>query len=674
MMEHTKYPEHLVFGLDIGTRSIVGSVGFMDRNQFKIIAHYVKEHDTRAMMDGQIHDIQKVGETIDHVKKELEMQLERPLKEVCIAAAGRVLKTVTVHIDYEFPEETVVNGEHIYSLDLLGVEKAYEIIREQETETKFYCVGYTVIKYYLNQFVIQNLEGHKARRISADVLATFLPDEVVDGLYAAVGYADLQVANLTLEPIAAIQVAIPEQYRLLNIALVDVGAGTSDISITKDGSIIAYGMIPSAGDELTEILMKHYLVDFATAEKLKLSSTKKKPVSYKDIMNLSHKADPSDIKNAVKDTVDKVTYEIAQKIQELNGNKSVSAVFIVGGGGKVAGFTEKLAEYLNLSPDRVALRGEEVLNHVEFLQKGIKKDPLLVTPIGICLNFYNQKNNFIFVHVNDERIKLYDNDRLTVMDAAMQIGYPNDCLFPRRGKELNFMVNGKQRMVRGDAGEPAIIRINGEEAHLNSHISKNDRIQIIDSTFGQPAVIRIEQLPEYKSTISFVVNDQRIICPKFAEVNGQLESGYYEITEMDSIVILDYYSVEQLMKFLDLDMEDKSIYVNNTLALPQDKVYENFSVRWVEDKTENSLYDSLESEPVPEKKAADTESVSVTVNGTIVTMNRKENYILVDIFDYYPFDLTVAKGTDLTVRLNGSDAKFTDMLQNGDVIDLFWVN
>lgn len=65
-------------------------------------------------------------------------------------------------------------------------------------------------------------------------------------LYTAVGESRIICANLTLEPIAAINVAIPERFRLLNIALVDVGAGTSDISITKDGSIIAYGMIPSA--------------------------------------------------------------------------------------------------------------------------------------------------------------------------------------------------------------------------------------------------------------------------------------------------------------------------------------------------------------------------------------------------------------------------------------------
>ena len=227
----TKYPEPLVFGLDIGTRSIVGTVGYREGKQFNIVAQCVKFHETTAMQDGQIHDINKVGEEIIYVKEELEKQLSgRKLKEVCIAAAGRVLKTSVGKGYYEFPENTVVNQEYIHSLEMIGVEQAHEqMMEENETDVKFFCVGYTVIKYYLNGFEIGNLDGHKAHNIAADVLATFLPEEVVDGLYAAVGMADLEIANMTLEPIAAIHVAIPENFRLLNIALVDVGAGTSDI-------------------------------------------------------------------------------------------------------------------------------------------------------------------------------------------------------------------------------------------------------------------------------------------------------------------------------------------------------------------------------------------------------------------------------------------------------------
>ena len=53
-----------VFGLDIGTRSIVGTVGYMERDRFVVVAQLAVEHETRAMIDGQIHDISKVGQTI----------------------------------------------------------------------------------------------------------------------------------------------------------------------------------------------------------------------------------------------------------------------------------------------------------------------------------------------------------------------------------------------------------------------------------------------------------------------------------------------------------------------------------------------------------------------------------------------------------------------------------
>ena len=282
-----------VFGLDIGTRNVVGTVGHRTEDgAFIVEAQYVRQHETRSMLDGQIHDIGKVARTISAVKAELEAQLDAPLSEVCIAAAGRVLKTVTTHVEYEYAEESVVTGEDIHTLNLLGVEQAQDILREQnDTKYKFYCVGYSVVKYYLNEEVFISIEGHKANKIGEDIIVTFLPEDVVDGLYSAVGQAKMTVANMTLEPIAAINVAIPENFRMLNIALVDVGAGTSDISITREGSIIAYGMIPYAGDELTELIVQQYLVDFQTAEKMKLASSSEDEVTYE--LSLIHISEPT---------------------------------------------------------------------------------------------------------------------------------------------------------------------------------------------------------------------------------------------------------------------------------------------------------------------------------------------------------------------------------------------
>ena len=77
-----------VFGLDIGTRNVVGTVGHRTEDgAFIVEAQYVRQHETRSMLDGQIHDIGKVARTISAVKAELEAQLDAPLSEVCIAAA-----------------------------------------------------------------------------------------------------------------------------------------------------------------------------------------------------------------------------------------------------------------------------------------------------------------------------------------------------------------------------------------------------------------------------------------------------------------------------------------------------------------------------------------------------------------------------------------------------------
>lgn len=86
-MDRTRYTGQLVFGLDIGTRSIVGTAGYRSGSHFVVMAQRIKEHETRAMLDGQIHDIQKVGETIADVKMQLENAVGRRLNEVCIAAA-----------------------------------------------------------------------------------------------------------------------------------------------------------------------------------------------------------------------------------------------------------------------------------------------------------------------------------------------------------------------------------------------------------------------------------------------------------------------------------------------------------------------------------------------------------------------------------------------------------
>lgn len=681
MAEKVKCPEQFVFGLDIGTRSIVGTVGYMDRSGFHVIAMEIKEHDTRAMIDGQVHDIGRVADEIKYVKNALEIKIGRTLKNVCIAAAGRVLRTITVRAELELDEERRVTDEDIYNLDFSGVELAHRQINGQESDVSFYCVGYTSVKYYVNDYEISNPEGHKAVKIAVDLLATFLPEDVVDGLYASVENAGLEVANLTLEPIAAMNVAIPEHYRLLNIALVDVGAGTSDICVTRDGSVVAYGMIPNAGDEISEIIAKHYLVDFAQAEKIKMAAKSSgKQIAFKDIMGTKVTVRAADVLSIAAPVTEKIAGEVAAKIIELNGGKPVSAVFVVGGGGKIPGFTVSLAKKLKLPKERVALRGREVLGDVEFAVDNVKKDPLFVTPVGICINYYHQKNNFIYVTVNGERIKLYDNSRLTVVDAVMQSGYPNEKLFPRRGEAIKYTLNGSPRMIRGEAGEAAVITRNGKECSMNTAVEKNDYIDITESTAGVRGSLTIGELPEYKSTIAFSINGKNITCPKFAYVNGKLEGEGYRICPGDSVIMENYYTVSQLFKFLDIGLDTVYVSVNNGDADENTKVYENFTVQYAErdsfafDVEEDDVRDKKTDRKKPVKKTepVPNKEITVTVNGTLVTLNSKAEYKFVDILDVYPFDVSKMGGRELVTKLDGEKAGFSDKIHSGAVLELFW--
>ena len=694
MEEMRKYPGKLVFGLDIGTRSIVGTVGYRNGDQFYVVAQHVKEHETRAMLDGQIHDIGRVGMTISQVKAELEAVVGGRLTDVCIAAAGRVLKTVTIHAEQTFDTEKEITSEDVYALNSKGVEKAYEAFhRENDSDVKFYCVGYSVMRYYMNNYVISNLESHKASVIGVDMIATFLPEDVVDGLHKAVEQAGLNVVNLTLEPIAAIQVAIPEMYRMLNIALVDVGAGTSDISITQGGSIVAYGMIPIAGDSLTEAIAQHCLVDFVTAEQIKKDCGEYEVVEYKDIMGLPQKISREDLLELLRPIVESMTKQVSDKIKELNGDKSVSAVFVVGGGGKIATYTGMLAGQLGIAAERVALRGEEVMQKIQFLEKETKKDSLLVTPVGICLSYYEQSNSFLFVTFNNRRIKLYDNNRLAVVDAAMQADFPNDGLFPKRGKALQFTVDGKSRVIRGEAGEAAIITVNDKVADIYTQIHANDIIVVQESTAGKAAAMEIGKLPEYNASITVEVNERKIVLPKFASVNGQLQSAYYNIQENDIIEMLNYYTVRQLAEFMDVVIDnDFSIYVNNKPADMDTEVYENFSVIWtmketeaVEMRTETSEVVEdisevegiseeqkiLSAETPTEEKKVSTE-IGVVVNGKFIVMSGKPSYVFVDVFDYIDFDLSTPRGKGIVTKLNGNDAQYIQELGNGDTIEIYW--
>jgi hypothetical protein len=186
------------------------------------------------------------------------------------------------------------------------------------------------------------------------------------------------------------------------------------------------------------------------------------------------------------------------------------------------------------------------------------------------------------VWLNGERIKLYDNDKLTILDAALQAGFTNEQLFPGKGKELRFTVNGKRRIVGGEPIAAAAVLVNGEERSLNDPLLPNSEIALTIASMEQIFVCHVADLEEYdENGLTFQVNGEKISCPKYVEADGDIVPPEYEIQENDKIKIHSYYTVAQLLVYLEIEPETvMDIQVNGKQAELDTPLYGNFFVEW----------------------------------------------------------------------------------------------
>lgn len=486
--EARQQTEDMIFVLDIGTRSIIGLVGVVEDEKLNVIAIESAEHQKRAMIDGQIEDINAVAKLAVAVKNRIEEQLDVKLTRVCVAAAGRALKTERTTHEMEIPEGKAINDELINQLESGAIEKIEDMLRESSGDMykQFYLVGYSAVQYYLDEYPISSLLDHHGSRARADILATFLPSEVVESLYAAMQKAELEVASLTLEPIAAINAAIPENLRLLNLCFVDIGAGTSDIAICKDGNVVGYTMATVAGDEITEALMKEYLIDFNTAEQIKADLDSKKEIYFTDVMGFEQSLAAEDMLESISGQISQLCGEIAERIQEVNGG-SPSAVFLGGGGSKLKGVLEGVTEALAMDEKRVAIAGGN-FKATAFSKEYDLNNPEYATPLGIAVSTgLNLINDSCHVTLNGRRAKLFRNGHLNVLNVLTMNGYRYRDLFGRSGASLVVTVDGKRTVFYGKPATNSTLMLNGNIASVDTLVQAGDVVEFIPAQPGEPA-------------------------------------------------------------------------------------------------------------------------------------------------------------------------------------------
>ena len=605
-----------IFALDIGTRTVVGIIGEYIDEKFYLKDYISVPHNKRAMVDGQVEDIKQVAKIVAQVKNTLEERNNLRLNRVSIAAAGRALKTIQVSMDFDITEKEYITEDMVKSMEIEAIQKAQsQLDADVPKGTAFYCVGHSVVSYKLDDYKMISLEGHKGESAQVNLIAAFLPSIVVEGLYAVMDMNGLEVASLTLEPIAAMNVIIPPEIRLINIALVDIGAGTSDIAVAKDGAVYAYAMATTAGDEITEEIIRTYLVDFNTAEELKQScSTGDEELEFRDILGIPHKLKASEIYQKLTPAVDTLAETICNAIIEVN-NGSPAAVFLVGGGSLIEGLPALVAKKLGIDEARVAIGGGDFLKNVD--ENGAKLGAEFVTPVGIAVTTaLEQGYDFSVITVNDKKVRAFDTKQLTVFEALNLAGYKSADIMGRSGRNLTYTMNGKRTVIKGGGFTASEVYVNDKPASVISTISQGDRIRFVPASSGENAKCTLADVINYGRCASGTVEfgGAKHAIGLRAIVNGTPQEKDYEIQPLDNIEPSGIITLGDLLQSLDIELDGLEYLINGQAANESYVLSDGDMISYFDGTTSAP---EAKPEPQPEEKAEEKPEPEPVITETL---------------------------------------------------------
>ena len=643
----------LVFALDIGTRSIIGVVGRVSGERLHVLAIEKEEHGRRAMLDGQIEDIDQVAKVAREVTDRLEQRLGCVLKRVCVAAAGRALRTERGHFSLELPQVSRIESDLISHLESGAVSDAESRLSDSQEspQRRFYLVGYTVSSYLLDRYPLITLKGHNGQQLEADVVATFLPSEVVESLYTVMEAAGLEVASLTLEPIAALNAVIPADRRLLNLVLCDIGAGTSDIAVCRDGSVVGYTMATTAGDEITEELMRRFLIPFQTAERMKMELDTQ-TITYRDVLGLEQSVPSAEVREALLGAAKSLSKEIAQRVVDINGAPP-SAMFLAGGGSKLLGLKQLVAQALEMDEKRVALAG----NNYEmsaFSEEYELNDPEFATPLGIAVSAgLGLISDSYRIMLNDQPAKLFRSGTLTVLDLLMMNGYNSADLVGRTGKSLSVTVDGQRMTFRGQSATPCVLRLNGQEAAPSALVYAGDCIEFIPAVQGDSAARTVREL-------------LGMDFPGGVLVNGKPVGMEYVLSSGDQIV-----TTEEPLETPEPEpepLEPPELEEPEESGEPAEEAAE-----WAADEEEapelpEPAVSAVQESPAPAGNRS--RPLYVYLNGSALILPGKPDgapYYLMDLLDRSGIDFETLN-CPVELLVNGEAGAFSQELKNNDQV------
>ena len=374
-------------GLDIGTTKIVALVG--KKNEFnKVEILGMGKSKSLGVHRGVVNNITQTIQSIQQAVEEAKIDSKQEINDVVVGIAGQHIRSIQ-HSDYitrENPEEVIDEDDiqkliqQVYKLVMLPGEEIIHVLPQE-----FKVDGQGEIKEPI---------GMHGGRLEANFHVVVGQVSSIKNIGRCIKSAGLNMANITLEPLASSEAVLSYEEKEAGVALIDIGGGTTDLAIFKDGIIRHTAVIPFGGNVVTEDIKEGCSIIEKQAELLKTKFGSAWPGENRDTEIVSipglQGRDPKEISlktlskiiNArVVEIIEQTFLEIKNYGHNEQKKKLIAGIVLTGGGSQLK-HLKQLVEYITGMDTRVGYPSEHLAGDT---QESVSS-PLFATAVGLLMN------------------------------------------------------------------------------------------------------------------------------------------------------------------------------------------------------------------------------------------------------------------------------------------------
>ncbi|HQI44841.1 MAG TPA: cell division protein FtsA [Bacteroidales bacterium] len=378
----------IVVGLDIGTTKIAAIVG--RRNEYgKIEVLGIGKSESIGVTRGVVANIEKTVQSIRMAVEEAAQKSGVNVRVVNVGIAGQHIKSIQHRGN--IMRNTLDDEIKQRDIDIL-VENMYKLVMQP---------GEEIIHVIPQEYIVDKEPGIKDP-VGMSGICLEANFHIITGQVAAaknihkcVGKADLEVAELILEPLASADAVLSEEEKEAGVVLVDIGGGTTDIAIFQDGIIRHTAVIPFGGNVITEDIKEGCTIIRSQAEALKikfgsalasenrdeeivsipgLRGREPKEISLRNLASI--------IQARMEEIIEHVFYEIKNSGLE---KKLIAGIVLTGGGAQLKHIAQ-LTEFITGMDTRIGYPNEHLANTVS----DEIASPMYATGVGLVLKGFEK--------------------------------------------------------------------------------------------------------------------------------------------------------------------------------------------------------------------------------------------------------------------------------------------